>query len=152
MRALDGPARGAGMGLRCCPRWLRLVTRPWECRPGDGGVRGIDDETGLPVLVDALDQPGDRPADDETVHVYRIVPGTWGYVFVRPGGRFENGDYRHYPVTDYDGAVPVDAAAPVEIGPPSALLRDRDEWVAWVARQEGMTVAELEQANRGTRP
>jgi hypothetical protein len=127
MRAINGPAAGVSMGLRTCPRWLRLVTRPADTRPSDGGTPAYDQIAGEQVLVDALDQADDTPAQDETVHVYRLVAGTWGVVYVRPGGRYEHGDYRH-------------------IGPGTGL-RERDAWIAWVADQEGMTLEELAAAN-----
>lgn len=73
---LDGPAGISAMDLRRCPTYLRLVH----------GTRW-----------DALDQPGDTPEPGETLAIYKIVEGTWGVVFVRPGGRYEYGDYRHVP-------------------------------------------------------
>ena len=45
--------------------------------------------------VDTLDQLADVPRDDERIFVYRIRPGTWTQVFVRPGGRYESGVYDH---------------------------------------------------------
>lgn len=96
MNALDGPAAGVTLSLRSCPVFLRLVrseiTGKW----------------------DALDQPGDTPSDNEDVFAYRVVPGTWGQVFVRPGGRYEYGDYKH--LEGYD----------------AELIRDRDKWREWV--------------------
>lgn len=129
MRTIDGPAAGVTMSLRTCPRWLRLASRPADSRPTEGGVLTYDQAAGIQIRVDALDQAADTPAEDETVHVYRLVAGSWGCVYVRPGGRFEHGDYRHVETR------------------PDEQLRDRADWVAWVADQEGMTLEELAAAN-----
>lgn len=83
VRILDGPAAGRAFELARAPIFLRLV------HSADGW--------------DALDQLEDEPRQDETVHVYRKVPGTEGVVFAcgrgsgrsRRGGRYETGDYRH---------------------------------------------------------
>ena len=80
---LDGPARGITMDLRRCPTYLRLVHDPARTKR-----RGWD----------ALDLPDDHPEPGESLALYRIEPGTHGVVFVRPGGRFEYGKYRHVTV------------------------------------------------------
>jgi hypothetical protein len=69
------------------------------------------------MTLSALDQLEDMPRPDEAIHVYRIVPGTWTFVYVRPGGRFEHGEYRYLP----------DA--------PVGQLRDTAAWRAWVGAQ-----------------
>lgn len=108
MRALDGPAAGINLSLRSCPTYLRLVHGP------DGW--------------DALDQPEDRPQEGETVWPYRIVDGTWGVVFVRPGGRYEYGDYR--------------VIEDVEPGLPAMFGQNRDLWRAWLMLHHARLVLE----------
>lgn len=101
---LDGPAAGVGFSLRRAPTYLRLVR---------------DRESGK---WDALDQPEDEPRDTEDVFAYRIEPGTWSFVFVRPGGRYEYGRYRHLP------------EAPAEV------LRSRPLWLTWATLWHADTV------------
>jgi hypothetical protein len=79
-RFLDGPAQGVTIGIRTCPTWLRVVQSP----------SGFD----------ALNFADDTPNGDEWIHVYTIVPGTWSQVFVRPGGEYQSGDYRHVEVPE----------------------------------------------------
>ena len=52
-RFLDGPAKLAALSLKGCPEFLRVCVN----RKGKW---------------DALDQPGDSPASDETMYVYRL--------------------------------------------------------------------------------
>lgn len=86
-RFLDGPAAGLEMDLRTCPTMLRLVQSTDPDMPFARRRRGG---------WDALDQPDDVPnAHELRLLVYRLVAGTNGVVFVRPGGRFEYGDYTH---------------------------------------------------------
>jgi hypothetical protein len=103
-RFLDGPAEGVTLDLRRAPTYLRAVSRP-------GGYVGSRLRQ---RPWDALDLPEDRRNPDEVVEVYKIVPGTWGQVFVRPGGEYQYGDYRH---------VEVDALA---LG-----LDDRPRFLTW---------------------
>lgn len=91
---IDGPAQGTRLSLRTAPHFLRVVIDAH----GD---------------VDALDQPEDELADDETVYVYVLQAGTWGQVFVRPGGRYEHGTYRYLPLEQ------------------AGELATRADWVAW---------------------
>lgn len=104
---LDGPAKDRSLSLRTCPHYLRVVV----------------DERGK---IDALDQVEDVPESEEQIEVYVIVNGTWGVVFVRPGGRFEYGEYRHMAGLD-----------------PDLLLSfgDRERWIAWL-REHGDAEAE----------
>jgi len=95
---LDGPAKGISLNLRTCPRYLRVVIDHEE----DG--------------VDALDQRGDSPKDNEDVYVYLLQEDTWGVVFVRPGGRYEHGKYTYHPV-DFAQAV---------------SIRDLDGWIDYL--------------------
>lgn len=91
---LDGPAGGHTLALRSAPHFLRVV---------------IDSHGD----VDALDQPEDEPGDDETIHIYVMEAGSWIQVFVRPGGRYESGRYRHLPIEHADE------------------LRSRADWASW---------------------
>lgn len=103
---LDGPAAGHGLDLRTCPHFLRVVI------DADG-------------KVDALDQAGDTPGPGEEIHPYVMTLGTWGVVFVRPGGRYEMGEYRHVH----------------SVGPDMcATFADREAWGAW-CREHGNEVA-----------
>lgn len=95
IKALDGPAAGTVLSLRRAPVFLRLVR----------------DRAGT---WDALDQLEDEPAGDEEIFAYRIVDGTWGVAFVRPGGRYELGEYRY-----------------VGEQPSQFELRDTDAWRDW---------------------
>lgn len=100
MKILDGPAEGVSLLLRTCPVFLRLVR---------------DQTTNV---WDALDQEGDEPGDNEVVYPYRLVPGTLSIVFIRPGGRYEMGDY-----TSLDQYL-----KPAE----RELIRNRQAWISWV--------------------
>jgi hypothetical protein len=103
---IDGPAAGTNLMLRRAPIYLRVT---------------IDAAAGK---VDALDQLDDRPEDQETVHVYRKVPGTRSMFCIRPGGCFETAEYRWIP----------DAVG--------EELRETSAWRAWVdkrAMEEGLT-------------
>lgn len=78
-RILDGPAVGQEFVLRRAPVMLRVVHGP----------RGWD----------ALDQPEDSPADNETVYVYRMEgEATVIHVSIRGAGRKNAGYYAsgHY--------------------------------------------------------
>lgn len=99
MRCLDGPAQGVSLSLRRAPILLRVVRGP----------RG---------RWDALDQLDDVPRPGESIHVYRLVPGTRSFMCIRPGGCFEHGDYTH-----------------VSDAPAEETLRDTDRWRAWAERQ-----------------
>lgn len=100
---LDGPAAGAVLSLRSAPHFLRVVV----------------DASGK---VDALDQPADVPEDGETIHVYVVDPASLSVVYIRPGGRYAMGRYRHLPV-DTTG------------------FANRARWVEWV-RGSGNACAE----------
>lgn len=95
---LDGPAGGKSIDLRRCPHFLRVVIS----------------EAGE---LDALDQLSDEPRADEKVYVYEIEPGSWGEVYVRPGGRFEHGRYRH--LAHADGEA----------------VRETEAWRKWTAAE-----------------
>lgn len=81
VRFRDGPAKGLDFGARRAPHYLRVVA---------GGAKGrfMHGER-----WDLLDLPGDEPEVGERVVPYRLVEGTQSVVFVRPGGRFESGEY-----------------------------------------------------------
>lgn len=98
--ALDGPAEGRTFAARRAPVLLRLVV--------DGAGKW-----------DCLDALLDEPRDGEDVHVYRLVEGTGGVVYVRPGGCYAHGDYRHV----------ADA--------PSEGLRETLAWRRWAMEQPG---------------
>lgn len=103
---MDGPAAGQGFDLRRAPMYLRVVE--------------VVEQMGK---FDALDQLDDEPREGERVHVYRIVPGSFGCVYVCArgrgalGGRYESGIYRYVP--DVDGEQ----------------LRETAAWRAWVDAQ-----------------
>lgn len=92
---LDGPAAGRSLALRRAPHFLRVVIGPND-------------------TLDALDQPEDYPRFQETIHAYVIESGSWSLVFVRPGGRYEMGRYRHL-----DGV-------------PHEAMITRTAWIAWL--------------------
>lgn len=58
LRFLDGPAGGVTVDCRRAPVFLRVVRS--DCCSGTTAV------------WDALDQPDDKPARKETIHVYRL--------------------------------------------------------------------------------
>lgn len=105
---MDGPAAGQGFALRRAPMFLRVVE-------SIGQLGGFD----------VLDQLDDEPREGERVHVYRMVPGSWGCAYVcgrgasAASGRYEWGIYRHVP--DADGEQ----------------LRETVAWRAWVDAQVG---------------
>lgn len=106
---VDGPAEGLRLSLRRCPMYLRLV---------------LDRSTGG---WDALDQPDDAPRESEDVYVYEILPHTWSQVFVRPGGRYESGSYRHRDDVDVQGG--------------RASLREAEQWRDWASDQPAIEMA-----------
>lgn len=87
-RFLDGPAAGLEITVRRAPTYLRVVA---------GGVKGT---AWRGECWDVLDLPEDEPEAGERLYAYRIMPGTWGQVFVRPGGEFQSGDYYLLEVSD----------------------------------------------------
>jgi hypothetical protein len=116
IRFLDGPGRGHadGLGLRRVPVYLRVV-----CNRTTG-------------KWDALDQPGDRPADDEAIYAY-CREGKVGSLHI--DGRDKNGRRfgRWYATADYRLCDPQ---------PDDATLRDAERWRAWAtARHEQTTSA-----------
>ncbi len=104
-RFLDGPAAGQTLMLGRAPVYLRVVKgETW----------------------DALDQIGDTPNDDETVHVYRLVK-TAGIMHVdgrdkKTGKRFGN----WYTIAEYE-------LAPEQ--PDDVTMRDTLMWQTWAAQQ-----------------
>lgn len=83
---LDGPAEGHALMLKRRPIALRVVV-------SSGGE------------VDALDQPEDRPEDNEVCHLYILAKeGAAAFIDGRDpktgkrwGGRYMGGDYRLFP-------------------------------------------------------
>lgn len=99
----DGPAQGTVLQLRRAPIFLRAVWNPRS------------------KSWDALDQPDDVPAANESIHVYRWreKPGYYHLLCSGRGGRAATGWYAratYYHVPD---------------GPPEAVLRDTAQWVQW---------------------
>lgn len=103
-KLLDGPAGPLDLWNACAPRFLRVVVN------AEG-------------KVDCLDRLWDEPASTETIHVYRLVDGTFhGISFLtlaRPRRcvQVATGDYRYLP--DVDGAA----------------VRDNEAWRAWMMAQ-----------------
>lgn len=119
MQALDGPAEGISLSLRCCPTYLRLV---------------VDSVTGK---WDALDQPNDEPSETEECFPYMIVPGTFvrSHVLIRGKNRdgsgwWEFGEYKH-----------LSDISPVDI-------RTRPAWKQAIAGHLGISVEEIEERPR----
>lgn len=103
-RLLDGPAGEHALANARAPHFLRVTIDP----------KGA---------IDCLDQLEDAPRDDERIHVYELVPGTYhGVALVRMARPatcvpMASGDYRHRPDVDGD------------------LVRDTDAWRAWCRAQ-----------------
>lgn len=100
---LDGPASEARLSLRRAPILLRVVI----------------DQAGT---VDALDQLTDTPAPTETIHVYRIVPGSLIRAIVCSRGR----GCRHESTAQYQLH---------ENQPADEDARDTAKWQAWCETQ-----------------
>lgn len=117
---LDGPCAGAILALRSAPHFLRVTRTP------DG-------------RVDALDQPNDRPNDDEALHVYvAVTDGPHGSVYIcgrgkgAASGRFAIANYKHLPLDPVD--VPRYRGAWIDWvtahGNDAAIAAGLDPWVA----------------------
>ena len=108
IKFLDGPAAGQTLLLRRAPRLLRVVRGPSG-------------------KFDALDQLDDTPADDETVTVYVLGPGTPGVVHLNMGrlggGWYVIAEYRLHP------SQPADWQA-----------RETSAWQDWCLDQTGAAV------------
>lgn len=100
---IDGPAAAKRLMLRRCARFLRVVVN----------AKGE---------IDALDQPDDKPAADETIYAYEVV-GKPGAVHLntrgQPGGGF-------YPIAEYKF---------ITEQPPQAVMMNRREWFDWTEQR-----------------
>lgn len=104
---LDGPAAGHEAKLVRCPMMLRVAVDPWN------HVRTLE----------MVDDHASEPSDDELVHVYIAVAGTYATGMWegrdqktgrRTGGRFESCTYRLLPTQ-----------------PDQEHLRQGKDWRAW---------------------
>lgn len=98
IKFLDGPATGQVLMLRCAPALMRVVQKP------NGGF-------------DGLDRPGDTPAPDEKIFVYRRIfqPTTIHLRMSRGrGGYFMSTVYELCPQQPTDD-----------------VMRDPSKWLGW---------------------
>lgn len=100
---IDGPAHGKRLMLRRCARFLRVVINS----KGE---------------IDALDQPTDTPAKDETIYAYEITEKP-GHMHIRCGGK-SKGASGFYPIADYR-YIPEQ---------PSQIIMER-AWDTWTAER-----------------
>ncbi|HEY4411543.1 MAG TPA: hypothetical protein VGN06_00975 [Gaiellaceae bacterium] len=102
---LDGPAAGVGFTLQRAPMYVRFV---------------LDADA---AKWDVLNLLEDEPREQETVHVYEGVPGSFGCAYICGRGRGQYSGYTQWRI--YRHRPDVDGEA----------LRENAAWRAWAETQ-----------------
>ncbi len=114
----DGPAAGQTLMIKRAPIFLRVTRKRFALETHPQPHQQADQ-------FDALDQPEDKPADDEELFCYRNTEKKGGGAFIDYGGNKKHMS-GFYPMSEY-------ALYPDQ--PPDAVMRNNARWRLWCGEQ-----------------